>query len=266
MMRVTPTSGIASTAAPPVPWWRRVFARGVPETRVDLHEVLARYVLDEATAAVVVRAFALAGERGHRLVGVPHLVSALKDAPTCAPLFDAIAAPLRVELSAAFVQATRGPPPVFLDVQAQRALARAALVASELERRVAPRALLRACWAEHPVLLRACDEAGVARNAPLWFAAHGVLSRPPLVPGGEDRTVLVVKNDDYTPMEVVMALFTRVLDLPAHIAQEMMLAIHEEGSAVVAEGDSVVVAQQAQRVAEAADQLDAPLWVELQAV
>jgi ATP-dependent Clp protease adaptor protein ClpS len=68
----------------------------------------------------------------------------------------------------------------------------------------------------------------------VYAIAHGELERPleaPATTDSSERQRVVMHNDDFTPMMLVVELLMRELALDQTQATELMVRVHREGSA-----------------------------------
>lgn len=75
---------------------------------------------------------------------------------------------------------------------------------------------------------------------------------------------VIMHNDDYTTMEFVVWVLVSVLDLPIHVAYELMMQIHEEGVAKVAVFPKEIAEMKVERIRTLAEQEEFPLLITLQ--
>lgn len=83
------------------------------------------------------------------------------------------------------------------------------------------------------------------------------LSDPPLF-------VVVMHNDDYTPMEFVMDVLTAVFGHTVEVAKQLTIEIHEQGKSVVGEYYYEIAEQKSTETIALARSAGHPLQVEVE--
>ena len=118
-------------------------------------------------------------------------------------------------------------------------------------------------------LFRARDElvegalvkAGLSRRAVLRYHCHGVRPsadvREPVPPG--DWSEVIVMNDNYSEMKLVVEVFQRAFGLSPQQAYRLMKQVHREGSAVLGPYSREATARVLQVAGEMVDRAEAPL-------
>jgi ATP-dependent Clp protease adaptor protein ClpS len=106
----------------------------------------------------------------------------------------------------------------------------------------------------------------VSRLAILRFHCHGLR---PLQVGADvttgDRCEVVVFNDDYTEMVLVVRIFQEAFDMSPTQAYRSMIRVHEEGSVVLGPYPGEVAVRRMQSATEMAAAGEVPLRLELRA-
>jgi ATP-dependent Clp protease adaptor protein ClpS len=70
---------------------------------------------------------------------------------------------------------------------------------------------------------------------------------------------VILHNDDYTPMEFVVAILHEVFNLDIESAHEIMLRVHNEGRAPVGKFTKEIAVTKAAAVCELAERMQHPL-------
>ncbi|MDB4996608.1 MAG: ATP-dependent Clp protease adapter protein ClpS [Myxococcaceae bacterium] len=106
-------------------------------------------------------------------------------------------------------------------------------------------------------LIEALTSAGFSRAKYRWYVAHRDARDATCPTTGPVR--VVVYNDPFTPMDFVTTVLTEVFARDADTARDLMLRIHEKGSAPLALMDAEVAARALSSARARADKLDLPL-------
>jgi ATP-dependent Clp protease adaptor protein ClpS len=102
--------------------------------------------------------------------------------------------------------------------------------------------------------------APVTRPALSFALVHGVVEAPAQLPG-ETSVHVVLRNDDYTTQDTVVAILRDVFGLPEAEAMRVMLATHTEGKAIVGRFSAVVAREKVEVARARARAGGFPLWV-----
>jgi len=109
----------------------------------------------------------------------------------------------------------------------------------------------------------ALHQHGLTRFDALRFIAHGLRKGETAPDEGDTRnaTMLAVKlrNDDYTPMEFVVAVLERFFDRDRESAARIMLSVHETGAGTCGAYPAVIARAKATDVAAFAREHEHPL-------
>ena len=70
---------------------------------------------------------------------------------------------------------------------------------------------------------------------------------------------VILHNDDFTPMDFVVAILTEVFHLDMEAAKDVMLTVHEKGSAPVGKFSKEIALSKAAQVVHLAEQCGHPL-------
>ncbi|MDX2089514.1 MAG: ATP-dependent Clp protease adaptor ClpS [Kofleriaceae bacterium] len=95
--------------------------------------------------------------------------------------------------------------------------------------------------------------------AVLHILVHG--TPLPALPDGPGDVHVVIRNDDYTPQELVTHLLTQVFELPAAEATAKMMTAHTEGKAVLVRLPAVLAHAKIRQARELARSAHFPLWI-----
>jgi ATP-dependent Clp protease adaptor protein ClpS len=95
-----------------------------------------------------------------------------------------------------------------------------------------------------------------------FWLVHG--RREPALAASGDQLAVVLRNDDYTTVELVSTVLRDVFGLPAERALELTRAVHERGSAIVGHYPADDAVARAQRARELARHEHLPLWVSVE--
>lgn len=111
---------------------------------------------------------------------------------------------------------------------------------------------------------------GALLNAPpvsaaglLFYLVHGIT--PPDALAGETYVHVVVRNDDYTTQELVVAILHDAFELPIDRAQAVMRDAHERGRAIVGRFASAVAKAKIEAARRRAGDYASPLWLGVEA-
>lgn len=144
---------------------------------------------------------------------------------------------------------------------ALEALAYVSAVARHLDRKATPGDL----WARisrNEAVARAFEAGGLPAHRLLFALVHGTeppaLKLPAPSPGAVH---VVLRNDDVTTIEFVRALLREVFELDAERAEQITMATHTEGRAVVGRYTPDVAATRIESARMRAREAGFPLWV-----
>lgn len=145
--------------------------------------------------------------------------------------------------------------------EALEALAYTAGVAQHLDRR-ASAGDLWARVARNPAVAGAFDAGGLPAHRLLFALIHGgeppALQLPAPMPGA---VYIVLRNDDVTTMEFVVAMLREVFELDAARAEALTLETHNQGRAIVGRFPPDVAASRVESARSRAKAAGFPLWV-----
>jgi ATP-dependent Clp protease adapter protein ClpS len=112
--------------------------------------------------------------------------------------------------------------------------------------------------AHHPVG-KLLDAAPISANALLFQLVHGDV--PPVTLYGETYVHVIVRNDDYTPQDSVVAIMHDVFELGADRAQTAMREAHEHGRAIVGRFAAEIAKAKIETARRRARDNGSPLWL-----
>jgi ATP-dependent Clp protease adaptor protein ClpS len=111
----------------------------------------------------------------------------------------------------------------------------------------------------HTPLAALLDAPPVSAPALLFQLVHG--APPPSALTGETHVNVIVRNDDYTTQELVVAILRDVFDLPAERAEAVMRDAHHRGRAIVGRFPSELANAKVEAARRRAREHASPLWL-----
>ncbi len=243
---------VSSFAASGVLWSWQNRAR-IREERSRKHQL--ETMLDEGMQIALALAKHEAATRNQPM-GAIHILAALTQAETVDAALETLCAD-RAGLEAALDAAMEQPPTATDPREGTRLLGTALGIAHSHHRKMA-------CADALSILLRTpvaalLDRPPITGDALLFQLVHG--TQPPAKLPRESHVHVVLRNDDYTAMQLVVHVLETVFGLPTEKSTELMRAVHEGGRAVigrftVADAEEKVLAARA-----LAKATHSPLWI-----
>jgi ATP-dependent Clp protease adaptor protein ClpS len=136
---------------------------------------------------------------------------------------------------------------------------------SQVARHAERRATTGDLWARlsrHPGVAAAFEAGGLPPHRLLFAMIHGgeppALKLPAPMPGAVH---VVLRNDDVTTFEFVIAMLRDVFELDAQTAHQMAMATHQDGRAVVGRFTPDIAASRIESARQKAREAGYPLWV-----
>ena len=117
-------------------------------------------------------------------------------------------------------------------------------------------------WLGRTSAARPLEAAGVGVRPLLFVLTHG-RNEPALPLTATPEVDVIFRNDDFTTMELVVTLLHDIFGMPHDKAHATMLAVHEQGSAVVGRCASEIARERVRRARTKATEHGAPLWIEI---
>jgi ATP-dependent Clp protease adaptor protein ClpS len=111
----------------------------------------------------------------------------------------------------------------------------------------------------HTPLVALLDSAPISATALLFQLVHGDV--PPVSLFGETYVHVIVRNDDYTTQESVVAIMRDVFELTAERAHTAMREAHEHGRAIVGRFAADVAKSKIETARRRARDHGSPLWL-----
>ncbi len=202
-----------------------------------------------------------AAARGHTLASVHLLYGLLQDEVFVAAIDgiggdhaaieDAVLAALDEHARASQLADTIGPEGLVMIVTAN-------LLAKHHERR-ATRADLWNQLSRHPACRQLVDAGGITAVALLFALVHGEEPRSSLP--RETAVHVVLRNDDYTTVEIVVELLREIFGLDGEAAKTLMLEVHHHGRGIAGRYDPITANAKVEATRERARASGYPLWV-----
>jgi len=101
---------------------------------------------------------------------------------------------------------------------------------------------------------------GIPRVSLAFHLVHGT-DQPRSTLVGETAVAIVMKNDDYTTAEFVVAILRDVFELTPDAANQVMLAVHHEGHGIVGRFESAIAKTKVEAAWARARAEEHPLWI-----
>jgi ATP-dependent Clp protease adapter protein ClpS len=111
----------------------------------------------------------------------------------------------------------------------------------------------------HHATAKLLDAPPISASALLFQLVHGDV--PPVTLFGETYVHVIVRNDDYTTQDSVVAIMRDVFELPAERAHTAMREAHEHGRAVVGRFAADVAKSKIETARRRARENGSPLWL-----
>lgn len=145
--------------------------------------------------------------------------------------------------------------------EALEALGFISAVAHHLDRKATVGDLF-ARLARNPVVVKAFAASGLVVHELLFAVVHGMKPPALMLPAPTPRAVhVVLRNDDVTTVEFVMAILREVFDLDLVRAKTVTMETHHQGRAIVGRFPPEVAATHIESVRTRARDAGFPLWV-----
>ena len=111
----------------------------------------------------------------------------------------------------------------------------------------------------HTPLAAPLDAPPLSASGLLFQLVHGDV--PPTALAGETHVHVILRNDDYTTQDLVVAILRDVFELPAERAHAVMRQAHEHGRAVIGRYTSELAKTKIESARRRARDYVSPLWL-----
>lgn len=230
------------------------------QNRVRMREERSRKkqletMLDDGMQVALALAKHEAANRNQPMAAI-HVLSALTQDETVAAALETLCAD-RAGLEAALDAALEKPAGEIDPRDGTRLLGTALGIAHSHQRKMT-------CADALAILLRSpvaeiLNRPPVTGDALLFQLVHG--SVPPATLARESHVHVVLRNDDYTAMQLVVHVLETVFALPAAKSTELMRAVHEGGRAVIGRYSVEEAQEKVLAARELAKTTHSPLWI-----